>query len=111
MDTLIQLFDDLDIDLEVRLLPNIKPEKLKAEGATFGLILGAFPKPNVDVSLAYASQATKNYFNIHLLEANTDTAQEKVYQFERYWASAISEQESELMIRQMYKEAIESNEY
>lgn len=89
--------------LAVRVIPELGAEDLKERyEATFALILNPRQgEPTADVTVAFASQATKNYFEIHMLHTNDAEARDRLYQFERFWAAARGERETERLIREL----------
>lgn len=91
---LLDMLDNPNYDVEVRLLEELFSDYLKKREASYAIIFNNVPKPNADVVIAYASQATTDYFKIHAIQQNTEEVEKKIIQFERYWASALSEQES-----------------
>ncbi len=82
-------------NLEVRLLPHLTAQELRdIYSASFALIFNEtknVEQPESDVALAYASQATINYFEIHIIQINTSEVKDRVYQFERFWSSSLNE--------------------
>jgi len=88
--------------LHVRLIPEISADHLrdKHEGS-YGLIFNQTTPQELelDVTIAYASQANKNFFDIHLIQINTCEVKERVYQFERFWGSAIDKNETKEIIQ------------
>ncbi|MEM9594664.1 MAG: SIR2 family protein, partial [Acidobacteriota bacterium] len=102
----LELVRDPEVDLELRLIPDLGAEDLKLREATYALILGASPRPEVDVALAYASQATTvEYPDLHMIEINTETVEERLFRFERMWAGAWSEQRTVAYIEGRLAEA------
>jgi len=102
---LVDLLENDAFDVEIRLLPNIFEEFMKEREASYAVIFSDKPKPYSDVAVAYASQATTDYFKIHTIQQNTSEANKKIVQFERYWASAMSEQESKDYIIKLLQDA------
>ena len=98
---LIGLLKDLTIDLEVRLIPDLISEQFEKYETGYALIYGDLPKPRVDVAIAYASQSTINYSQIHMIEINTETVKDRSFLFEQFWASAWSEQDSVAYIERL----------
>jgi len=90
--------------LRVRLIPNLTTRQLREYEATYALIFSNEPKPEVDIAVAYASQATVNYFEIHMIQINTREVSEKVTKFERFWNSAWDEENSERYILDLIKD-------
>lgn len=102
---LLSMLDNSNYDVEVRLLEELFSNYLKKKEASYAIIFSNIPKPNADVVIAYASQATTDYFKIHAIQQNTEETGKKIIQFERYWASALSEQESRNYIEKLLKNA------
>jgi len=86
--------------VEVRLLSGVQEDQLKEDEASFALIFGNKPKPKVDVAVAFASQATAEFLDIHTIQINTQFVLDKVSLFERYWNSALGVEESKDLIEQ-----------
>ena len=98
---LLEMLSDPTIDLEARVIPTLTRDDLKQAEATYALIYNASPTLYADAGIAYASQATQSFFELHILEINTDRVKEKTFQFQRLWSCAWSEQKSKQYIEQL----------
>ncbi len=61
---------------------------------SYALIIGTEPKPNADISIAQASQATKAFFEIHTIQTNTVEVQDRVVEFEQCWGAALNKNDT-----------------
>ena len=101
--------------LQVRMVPHLTNEQLRGDyEASYALIHapGVLDKNDAsqkfvrsDVGMAFASQATVNFFQILLFHINTPEVEVRVGQFERCWSAARSSQESMELIRNKLTEA------
>jgi hypothetical protein len=91
---LISMVRDYGLDLKFRLISDMTVEQTKEKEFSFALIYSEEPKPHVDVATAYATQASTDFFSIHMIEINTDRVKRNSFEFERLWASAWSEKNS-----------------
>ncbi|MDZ4752740.1 MAG: SIR2 family protein [Flavobacteriales bacterium] len=96
-------------NLEVRLIPRLTAQELRDNySASFAIIFNdtnSNEYPESDVTIAYASQATVNYFEIHIIQINTTEVRDRVYQFERFWNSAIAEKKTIQIIADLIQDA------
>lgn len=96
-------------NLQVRLITNIDQGTLKTlHNASYALIYNhdkTASSQEADITIAYASQATVNYFEIHIIQINTSEVKDRVYQFERFWAASMSETQTINTIRYYIEEA------
>jgi len=100
---ILKIIDDDDYDLEVRMIPD---DKIKEGQASFALI----SSPNntsTDVALAYAAQANKNDFILHVIERNTNFVKSNLIEFESYWARAVDENKTREYIRELIEQYCE----
>ncbi|HEX2643154.1 MAG TPA: SIR2 family protein [Thermoanaerobaculia bacterium] len=97
-----------ETDLEVRIIPDLTADDLKLRHeATYAVIFNrAAGQPLADVTVAYATQATRPGFEIHMVHINTAEARDRAYQFERFWAAALDEPRT----RRRIEELIEPSE-
>lgn len=83
---IIQLIDNDDLDLEVRILERDKTD----EGNITSFALMSAPnRLNTDLAMAYATQANKGGFTLHLIERNTNFVHKHLVSFEGVWARSL----------------------
>jgi NAD-dependent SIR2 family protein deacetylase len=104
------LLDLMELEnFEVRLIPQITEDQLRDQfEATYALIFSPSSDanyPQSDVTIAYASQATTNFFEIHIIQINSDETKDRVLQFERFWTNAYTEQETASIITRLIETA------
>lgn len=58
-------------------------------------------EPLADVTVAYAAQATRRGFEIHVVHINTAEARDRAYQFERFWAAALDDARTRRRIEEL----------
>ena len=101
----VQLYKDTRNDIEVRIVSEVNAEFFKQYEATYAIIFSGLPRPFVDVAIAYASQATTDFFEIHMVEINTESTKEKSFQFEKVWSAAWGEQQTINYIEELISKA------
>ena len=112
---LLKMWEGSGYKLDVRMLPHLKSEELKAEfDASYALIhvpgegTGKDPSKEFiksDVGMAFASQATTTASQTLRLHINTPEVETRVVQFERCWSAARPSQECMEIIRNKLTEA------
>ena len=89
-------------DLEVRVVPGLTSDDLKKQEASFALIFNKTDGlPTADVTIAYSSQATNDFPEIHMVQINTPEIWKHTFTFERLWAAAKNEEETNHLIRNL----------
>jgi hypothetical protein len=98
-----------ETDMEVRVIPKLSNADLKSlHEASYALIFNQSSDETVaDVTIAYASQATINYFEIHMIHINSTEVRDRTYQYERFWAAALNEKRTVLLIQELLERAME----
>jgi SIR2-like protein len=86
-------------DLEVRVISGLASEDLKRQEASFALLFnrneaGSF----ADVTLAYSSQATNDFPEIHMVHINSPEIWRHTFTFEKLWAAARNEEETRALL-------------
>ncbi|MDX2078745.1 MAG: SIR2 family protein [bacterium] len=96
-------------NFEVRLIPKLSKDALRdIYSASYALIYNPTPDNDydeADITLAYASQATTNFFEIHIIQINTAEVKDRVYQFERFWASSLNEKQTVQYIQDLISQS------
>ena len=94
-----------EADLEFRLIPAWTAEQLKRREASFALIFdrpaAGAGEPLADVTIAYSSQATNDFPEIHTVHVNTREIWRYSFVFERFWAAALDEPASRRLVREL----------
>jgi SIR2-like domain len=89
-------------DLEVRVVPGLTSDELKRREASFALIFNRIDgQPAADVTIAYSSQATNDFPEIHMVQINTPEIWQHTFTFEQFWAAAKNEEETSLLIQNL----------
>ena len=95
---ILQMIDNDDLDLEIRMLPD---NEMKAEENSYALISSP-NEDDTDIAIAYAAQASKGDFILHVVERNTRFVKDNLIAFESYWARAIDENTTREFIRKLF---------
>jgi hypothetical protein len=93
-------------DTEVRVIPGLTSEDLKAREASFALIFNRNGEQSMaDVTIAYSSQATNDFPEIHRVYINSPEIWRYTFTFERFWVAARNEAETESLLRSLLEQA------
>jgi SIR2-like domain len=97
---------DEETGLEFRLIPALSADQLKRREASFALIFNrpdrdGLSEPLADVMIAYSSQATNDFPEIHMVHINTQEIWRHMFVFERFWEAALSNAESRRIVREL----------
>ena len=84
---IIQLIDNDDVDLEVRILERDKTDK---GNITSFALMSSPNRLHTDLAMAYATQANKGGFTLHLIERNTNFVHKHLVSFEGVWARSLT---------------------
>jgi hypothetical protein len=105
---------DAETDLDFRLIPNWTAEQLKRREASFALIFNRpapeAGEPLADVTIAYSSQATNDFPEIHTVHINTQEIWRHAFVFERFWAAALDEPRSRRLVEDLIDRAAAAHE-
>ena len=94
---LLTMLEDPQLDIELRLYRSVS----ERESVTSYASLLRANSLGSDIAVAYATQATTARFKTHIMEINTNFAEQSLVTFEKEWVRADTEQQSMRIIREL----------